>query len=254
MTSTLYTGESLLKYPFVFDVDDAIYLNQRFSSVDHIAKRAKLIICGNEFLANYFSNFGQVKILPTAVDTERFIPNTLPKPSRIIGWSGSSSGLVALYGIEPALKVILNRYPNVCLKVISDSPPRFTRLPEKQILFQHWHPDTEVEAIQDLSIGVMPLPDREWAKGKCSYKMLTYMSVGVPVVASAVGMNIDVMKHGEAGFPARTLDEWVDALEFLLNNRHLANEMGKIGRNIVIKNYATNIIGPELAKILKDQY
>lgn len=253
MISTLYTGESILKQPFILDVDDAIFLNQRFSGIDKIAKKANLIICGNEFLANYFSAFSEVKILPTAVDTERFIPNTKSKSKRVIVWSGSHGGLIDLYTIEPALKIILERFPDVLLKIVSDKPPLFTKLPEDQIVFQYWHSDTEVNAIQNTTIGIMPLPNGEWEKGKCSYKMLTYMSVGIPVVVSAIGMNIEVMKFGEAGFLAKTLDEWVDAISFLLEKQDIAICMGKIGRNIIEKYYATNIIGPELAKIIKAQ-
>lgn len=251
--STLYTAESILKPPFILDVDDAIFFNQRFSSVNKIAKKANLIICGNEFLADYFSAFSEIKILPTAVETSRFIPSPKPKSTKVIGWSGSSTGLKFLYEIEPALKVILNRFPDVYLKVISDLPPVFTKLPKKQVIFKYWDSNTEVEEIQDLSVGIMPLQDSLVGKGKCSFKMLTYMSVGVPVVASSIGMNIEVMKYGEAGFLAKTLDEWVDALAFLLNNQQLASDMGKIGRSIIEKHYATNIIGPKLAEILNSQ-
>lgn len=250
LISTLCTAEPLLKDPFVFDVDDAIFLHQRFSSIDRIAKRANLIICGNEFLANYFSSFGNVKILPTAVDTKRFVPKLKSNESIIIGWSGSSSGLTDLYTIEPALKIILDKYPNIYIKVISDRQPTFTLLPKKQLIFQQWHPETEVDAIQDITIGIMPLSKGEWVKGKCSYKMLTYMAVGVPVVVSSIGMNIDVLQHGNAGMLVSTIDEWVDAITFLLNKQSLAKEMGLIGRQVIEKYYATNIIGPKLAKIL----
>ena len=253
MISTLHTSEYLLNYPFVFDVDDSIFINQRFSSVDKIAKKANIIICGNDFLANYFSRLGEVKILPTAIDIERFIPTTKSKPLKIIGWSGTSSGLQYLNFIEPALKIILNRFPDVYLKIISDRPPVFTQLPNKQLIFEYWNQNTEVKAIQDLSIGIMPLKDTIVEKGKCSFKMLTYMSVGVPVVVSNVGMNIEVLNHGDAGFLVSTIDEWVDTLTLLLNNQYLATNMGKTGRNIIKKNYSTKIIGSELAKILKSQ-
>lgn len=252
LISTLSTGVSLLNQPFVFDVDDAIFLTQRFSSVDRIAKHASTIICGNEFLADYFSAFGQTKVLPTAVDTTRYQPSGMPKPGRLIGWSGSSSGFKYLYGIEPALKVILNKFPDVALKVVADKPPLFSQLPKEQVRFQKWHPDTEVSAIQDLTVGLMPLTDGLWERGKCSFKMITYMAVGVPVVVSAVGMNINVLQHGQAGFLVRSNDEWVDALSSLLTDQAMAEKMGCVGRDITEKYYATKIIGPVLASILRE--
>jgi glycosyltransferase involved in cell wall biosynthesis len=255
MISTLCTGELLLRKPFVFDVDDAIFLNQRYSSIDRIAKRASTIICGNDFLANYFSVFGNVKILPTSVDTQRYVPSNLLESRKIIGWSGMSCGFKYLYEIEYVLETILNKYPDVILKVIADSPPSFSRLPQEQVVFQRWHPDTEVSAIQEFTAGIMPLTDGVWEKGKCSFKMLTYMAVGVPVVVSSVGMNIDVLRHGEgeAGFLVRSHDEWIDALSCLLTDQHKALKMGEIGRRIIEKHYATNIIGSKLASILKEQ-
>jgi glycosyltransferase involved in cell wall biosynthesis len=253
MISTLCTGEFLLRNPFVFDVDDAIFLNQRFAGVERIAKRASIVICGNEFLADYFSTLAEVKILPTAVDTARYVPSNLPRSERIIGWSGSSSGFKYLYDIEPALKIILAKYPDVILKIVADKPPSFSLLPTERVIFQRWHPDTEVSAIQDLTVGIMPLTDGVWERGKCSFKMITYMAVGVPVIASAVGMNCEVMKHGVAGVLVRSLDEWVDAMSLFLLDQHKAREMGSVGRQIIENHYATKIVGPQLASILKEQ-
>jgi hypothetical protein len=122
LTATLCTLELYLKHPFVFDVDDAIFLGSRGASANRIARSASLIICGNNFLANHFCSHGKVTVLPTAVDAIRFAPSATPRPiKQVIGWSGSSSGFKYLYNIEPALQIILARNPDALLMSISDS-------------------------------------------------------------------------------------------------------------------------------------
>ncbi len=253
MISTLCTAEVGLKSPLVFDVDDATFLNQRFGGVDRVAKRASLIVCGNEFLADHFSRFAEIKVLPTAVDTVRFSPAPLDARRRLIGWSGSSSGFQYLYQIEGALQTVLKKFPDVKLRVVADRAPRFKSLPESQVEFLVWNPATEVIHIQDLAIGIMPLNDSPWERGKCSFKMLTYMAVGVPVVVSPVGMNLQIMRQGEPGLMARNKDEWVDALSSLLTHESRSAEMGKQGRQIIETHYAAKNVGAELAAVLRQQ-
>ena len=254
LTATLRTWEPLLRKPFVFDVDDAIFLGARGSSADRIARSASLVICGNNFLAEHFSRYGNVTVLPTAVDTLRFIPRTAPKPVKpVIGWSGSSSGLKYLYGIEQAISSLLKKHANAILKVVSDKPPAFKTLPSERVVYEPWSSDNEVAVLHGFTVGIMPLEDDLWARGKCSFKMLTYMSVGLPVVVSPVGMNLEVLNHGYCGFSAVTNDDWVDAISTLLEDPALADQMGQTGRKIIETRYAKNIIAPKLAQILKDQ-
>ena len=253
MISTMCSGEFFLKSPFIFDVDDAIFLDQRFKGVDRIANRATLVICGNEFLADYFGRLADTVILPTAVDTVRFHPKADMKRQRVIGWSGSSSGLCYLYSIEPALQAVLERFPDVSLRIVSDQRPAFSIVSSARVDFQYWRPETEVAAIQDLSVGIMPLSDGPWERGKCSFKMLTYMAVGIPVVVSAVAMNNTILGKGNAGIAVRTTDEWVDALTLMLTHEARAHQMGSIGREIVEANYAASIVGPKLACMLSRQ-
>jgi hypothetical protein len=141
----------------------------------------------------------------------------------------------------------------VTLKIIADRPPVFATIDAGRLAFQPWHPATEVAAIQGLTVGVMPLTDGPWEKGKCSFKMLTYMAVGVPVVASPVGMNVDVLSHGDAGHLVGSLDDWVEALSSILQDESGALAMGRAGRAIVEARYAAKIIGPRLASILVAQ-
>lgn len=254
LTATLCTWEPLFRKPFVFDVDDAIFLGPRGASADRIARAASLTICGNQFLADHFSRHGPVEVLPTAVDADRFVLRASPAPSRqVIGWSGSSSGLKYVYGIEPAIKNLLDKYPDAVLKIVSDKAPVFKILPPDRVLYEPWSPEREVAALHEFTVGIMPLEDDLWARGKCSFKMLTYMAVGLPVVVSPVGMNIEILAQGVCGFAAKTDDDWVDAISTLLSEAALADQMGKIGRLIIEAHYARNVIAPRLAQLLKEQ-
>lgn len=254
LTSTLCTWEPLLRKPFVFDVDDAIFLGSRGGSADRIARSASLIICGNNFLADHFSRHGPVTVLPTAVDTLRFVPRVSPPPAKqVIGWSGSSSGLKYLYGIEPAILSLLHKHPDAVLKVVSDKPPVFKTLPSDRIVYEPWSTDREVAVLQEFAVGIMPLEDDLWARGKCSFKMLTYMAVGLPVVVSPVGMNVEILAQGSCGFAAKTTDDWVDAISSLLSENALADQMGRTGRQIIEARYARNVVAPQLAQLLRQQ-
>ena len=254
MTATLCTWEPLFRKPFVFDVDDAIFLGPRGASAGRIAQAASLTICGNNFLAEHFSHHGKVVVLPTAVDTMHFVQCPMQSSNRpLIGWSGSSSGLKYLYDIEPAIKVILHKHPEAVFKVVSDKAPKFETLPVDQVMFERWSADREVAVLQEFTVGLMPLEDDLWARGKCSFKMLTYMAMGLPVVVSPVGMNVEILRRGPCGIAAKTMDDWVDAISTLLLDCALAKKMGQTGRRIVETHYARNVIAPKLAQLLKKQ-
>ena len=247
LISTLYTFESLIKIPILLDVDDAIFLGSRFHAAKKIAKRASVTICGNSFLADYFSQYSDVEIIPTAVDDNHFVPCiTDQNQQMIIGWSGASSGFKYLYSIEVALNAILEKNPDVILMIIADIPPNFSLINFKRLIFKKWSFETEVSDLQQFTIGIMPLTDGLYERGKCSFKMLTYMAIGIPVVVSTVGMNIEVLAMGDCGYGAKTHDEWVDALQSLIRDESSARENGRVGRTIIENNYSTKIIGEKL--------
>ncbi len=254
LTATLLTWEPILRPPFVFDVDDAIFLGQRGASADRIARSASVIICGNSFLANYFTKHGNVEVLPTAVDTQRFKPRLLSAPvKQIIGWTGSSSGFKYLHSIEPALKIVLSKHSNAVFKVVSDKKPFFKLLPTSQVCYEPWSEDREVDVLHEFTVGIMPLENDLWARGKCSFKMLTYMASGLPVVVSPVGMNAEVLKLGMCGYAANSTTDWVEALSSLLNDSLLVDRMGAAGRNITETFFSRAVIAPKLTKLLKAQ-
>jgi glycosyltransferase involved in cell wall biosynthesis len=186
LVSTLETWERLTGRPRVLDVDDALWLYRGGRFIRRIAAGCDAVICGNAFLAEYFAGWHpSVHIVPTAVDTARFAPGRAPAAGSTIGWSGSASGLPYLHAIEDALDAVLRARPAARLRVVCNASPQFARLPADRVDFVPWTPGTEVTALQDLAVGIMPLPDTDWERGKCSFKMLLYMACGVPVVVSS---------------------------------------------------------------------
>lgn len=252
LISTIPTLECFTKKPRIVDVDDAIWLYRRGIAAHALARVAEHILCGNNYIADYFSRFGKtVTVVPTAVDTDRFTPLKIKKEQRIIGWSGSSSGFKYLEMIQPALRIILEKHPDAIFKVISDQRPNLRQLPPLQFKYVQWSQDIEVSELQDLSVGIMPLADTLWERGKCSFKMLTYMAVEVPVVVSPVGMNVEVLADGTCGYAAVTLDDWVDAISAILNNESSGASMGEAGREIVRRKYSTDVIAGQIAGALQ---
>jgi len=253
LIATLETFEPLLSHPFIFDVDDAIFLGPRGGSADRIARRASLTICGNAFLAEHFSKLGPVTILPTAVDAERFHPAQALAPGHpVLVWSGSSGGLHYLKGIEPALGEVLRLHPHARLRIVADRMPRLPSLPAAQVEFVPWSPDTEVAVLQSSTIGLMPLEDDLWARGKCSFKMLTCMAVGLPVVVSPVGMNQELLAQADCGLGARDKDDWIEMLSALIADPGRAAAMGRAGRALVMERYDRQVVGTCLARLLKE--
>jgi glycosyltransferase involved in cell wall biosynthesis len=250
MLSTFFTLEPLTKRPRVLDVDDAIWLRRDGSFARRLARICDLVICGNAFLAQQFGGWNaSVSVLPTAVDTERFLPakSESGDARMTIGWSGASDGFVDLKIVEKALQVTLRMYPKARLRVMSNEVPRCLDLPAEQVEFIPWSPEAEVRAIQGMSIGIMPLEDNLWNRGKCAYKMLLYMSCGVPVVVSPVGMNDELLRAAPIGRGARNTEEWVDALGELLCRPEGAADMGQRGRDLVVERFSVSAIAPRLA-------
>lgn len=249
------TLEQKLKSPVVFDVDDAIWLAKTgaASYVSKLASHATAIIAGNNYIADWFSAFnGNVAVIPTAVDIHRFTPaQNAQREEFTIGWIGTASNLKYLMEIAPALAAFLRRHADSILLVVSDQALNMQGLPENQVRYLAWSGSVEVEAIRKMTIGIMPLPDDEWAKGKCSFKMLQYMACGIPVVVSPVGMNATVLRLDKVGLGAATIDEWIDAFEYLYQDPAGAQHMGEQGRHVVMKNFSTDVISWMIAEVFK---
>ena len=247
-----YTLEPLYKKNIVLDVDDAIWLNPPFGkySAKKLAQRSESIICGNEYLAEWFSQYNsQCHIIPTAVDTDYLCPTFKVKKDEIImGWIGTHGNLKYIKGILQSLLYVLNKNKNVSLLIVSDQMPDFINEHER-IIFEYWSAEKEQENFQSIDIGLMPLADDEWSKGKCSYKLLQHMSCGCPVVGSPVGMNDIVLRPENGGFQAKCKNYWVDILDTLISDHQLRKSSGILARKYILENYSNQLVQEKLAKI-----
>jgi glycosyltransferase involved in cell wall biosynthesis len=255
MLSTFVTWERFARRPRILDVDDAVWAHPRGGFARRLASLCDHVICGNRFLAQQFSEWNpRVSILPTPVDVHRFHPRAPEKdPERmIIGWMGLYSNLVYLSQIESALAEVLRRHPRCIFRVVSSQPPKLPSLPAGQLEYIVWSPENEVRTMQEMTIGIMPLEDTVFARGKCSFKMLLYMACGLPVVVSPVGMNAEVLHKDNVGFSASNESEWVEHLDTLLRDPALRSRMGAAGRKVVSENYSVEVLAPKLAQTLRN--
>lgn len=249
--------ERSLKRPRVLDVDDAVWLSPPFGRIAQpwIARGMDAIIVGNQYLADYYSRYcNNIHILPTAIDLQRYQKRTaatIEPETFVIVWTGLACNYKYLEFIEPILQRFLHDHPRARLRLIANRPWKNHHLTEKQIEFIPWNTDVETTALHSASVGIMPLKDDQWTRGKCSFKMLQYMAVGLPVIASPVAMNCDILNQGHIGFGPKNNDQWYDALKTLYQNWALQKQMGITGRNIIETTYSTEIIANNLAAIFK---
>lgn len=235
----------------IFDFDDAIWLpnvsegNRRFNWLKRPSKTAEIIryadqvIAGNNFLADYARRYHQnVTIIPTTIDT-RYHARTRPVRKEgplCIGWTGSHTTIKHFEQAVPVLKELKTRFGDrVTFKVIGD--PAY-QCPELGIVGWPWKPDTEISDLEDLDIGIMPLPDDDWSKGKCGLKGLQYMALEIPPVMSAVGVNTEIVQNGVNGFLPGNEREWIDQLSALIQDSGLRIAVGKRARDTVEKRYS----------------
>jgi len=253
------TFERLLKRPRVMDVDDAIWLSLPFGriAVPHIARAMDAVVVGNNYLADYFNRYCRtVHVVPTAIDVARYTlrPNIEGKPPQkfIIGWTGLACNYKYLSLIEQPLKRFLQDHPDAELRLVAQRPWESRAIAPERIRFVPWSKEVEVTALQEMSVGIMPLSDDKWTRGKCSFKMLQYMAVGLPVVVSRVGMNNEVLAKGQIGFGVISADEWYYALDTLYRDWSLQVKLGRAGREVVKQSYSVATITDELANILRN--
>lgn len=253
MTGSAYFEKQFAKSSakLVFDFDDSIWLldtsnaNKKWEwmksakKTSEIIKVSNMVFAGNQYLADYAKQFNSnVKIIPTTIDTERFKRKQeyTNKQQICIGWSGSITTIKHFEAATQILKRIKNKYGNrVCFKVMGDETYENKELGIKGI---PWTSVTEAEVISGFDIGIMPLPDDQWVKGKCGLKGLSYMALEVPTIMSAIGVNTEIIQDGENGFLASTEEEWVDKISRLIDSFELRKQLGINGRNTVVKRYS----------------
>lgn len=250
-----YTLEPLLKRNIILDVDDAIWLNPPFGlkTSKKIAKISSNIICGNEYLANWFSDYNKnCIIIPTSVDVNYLCPNDSEEVSNdiILGWIGTHGNLKYLKSIIKPIIKILNKHKNTRLLIVSDLKPDFIDI-HNRIDFKYWSPLDEQFNFQFIDIGLMPLPDDSWANGKCSYKLLQHMSCGASVIGSPVGMNKNILIEKNGALYAKELKDWYYKIDELILKNELRNKFSFRARKFIIENYSNEIIQSKLEKVLR---
>ena len=249
--------------PIVYDFDDAIFLpsvseaNKAISflkypgRVAQILRRSRHVVVGNDFLAEYaLKHNSAVTVIPTAVDTTRFVPRVGgPAEGRdlVVGWIGSPTTFPYLESIADLLAEVARRH-RFTLKVSgAGRPVRFSGVTVNEV---PWSMADEVSLFNTCDIGVYPLTDDEWSKGKCGFKAIQCMACGVPVVAAAVGVNREIIVDGENGFLASTPAEWTEKLGRLLADPVLRARMAAAGRKTIEARYSLEVTAPRLAAVL----
>jgi glycosyltransferase involved in cell wall biosynthesis len=254
----LLTGSTFFERRFsgsrakvVFDFDDAIWMhnisdaNRRLSFLKNPAKtstiisHSDLIFAGNQFLADYALQFNsKVEIVPTTIDTDVYIPDHSKRsgPKICIGWSGSFSTIQHFATAIPVLKKIRDSFGDrVYFKIIGDGTYYCEELDTQG---EPWKSETEVEELNKIDIGIMPLPDDEWSKGKCGLKGLQYMALEIPTLMSPIGVNKEIIQEGVNGYLPSAEDEWFECIASLIENRSLRNSIGKAARETVLRKYS----------------
>jgi len=212
----------------IYDFDDPIFLKKP-SKIKKIISMSNYIIAGNEFLKNYAFQYNKsFTILPTCIDTQTYKPDTGPvaKEKIVIGWIGTSFTAIYLDLLKDVYSALADRFKNIEFRIVGGSFGN-SDLP---ILCKKWGLESEVSDLQSFDIGVMPLFDDDWARGKCGFKIIQYMAVGIPTVASRVGTNVEIIEDGKDGFLAVDKEDWIKKLSLLIEDKNLREKMGKAGR------------------------
>ena len=252
--------------PIIYDFDDSIYLvntsdaNKKFGWLKFSGKTADIcglstaVTVGNTHLAKFAAKYNDnVHVVPTSIDTEMY-PLNEKKPREdgktVIGWTGSSTSQYHLEAFEPVLqKLIDKRGDEVIVKVISNREPTGMRIPYK---WSAWSPESEVEEISEIDIGIMPTPDDDWAKGKCALKALQYMALGIPAICTDMGANRDVIKQDKNGYLASTDEQWLEYFETLIDDVDKRLEYGRAARQTVEEEYSMKRCAEMFEKVVHE--
>lgn len=256
--------ERLIKrrVPFVFDFDDAIFVSYRSPSNGYlsylkfaakastICRLASHVMVGNPYLAEYSRQFNpNVTVIPTTIDLDKYhvIERDASPDPVVIGWTGSFSTVQHLDTLRGALQKLAQR-EKFKLRVIGT--PTY-KLDGVDVEAMDWRAQTEIEDLTPCDIGIMPLPDDAWSKGKCGLKALQFMALGTPVICSPVGVNTEIIQDGVNGFIADGEDEWVEKLAALIRSTELRKKVGLAGRATVEAKYSATVQAPRVLEIFQ---
>lgn len=255
LISTLPSIEKLLPGNKILDVDDAIYMYRRGLAAKNAAEASIGVVCGNDFLAEKFSQWNSsITIIPTGVDVTCIKPNNnrLNNEKKLIGWIGTPGNLKYMEHIAESIILVMKSVKNVEFVIVTSHKDAIPEKLKPYTTFLKWYPGVEVDLVPNWTLGIMPLIDDEWARGKCSFKMLQYFSAGIPVVASPVGMNNKILESADVGYSAKNKNDWTDGIIQLLSNPKDNNLKGINGRKLVEAEYSLSIIAEKWKKTLSD--
>ena len=239
--------------PVIYDFDDAFFVTyERMRGARGRLLRGKLdpliagvsaCLCGNDFLRDYAARLnGNAILVPTVVNTEDYVPPPMRREGApTIGWIGSPSTWPYVRPLLPVLRELCAEGARF-LAVGAGARAVADDFPGAE--FRAWSEAGEIAAVQEMDIGIMPLPDEPWTRGKSGYKLIQYMACAAPVVASPVGVNATIVEHGRHGFLATTLDEWVAALRKLIADPALRAALGAAGRERIVAHYSLRSQAP----------
>jgi glycosyltransferase involved in cell wall biosynthesis len=248
--------------PMVFDFDDAVFVSYRSPSNGYlsylkfasktkaICRIATRVMAGNSYLAQYAAQLNsQVTIVPTTIDTEKYamVRKSSTTELPVIGWTGSFSTVQHLDNLKGALQALARR-ERFRLRVIGT--PTY-KIEGVDVEAMPWRSQSELEDLKPIDIGMMPLPDDTWSKGKCGLKALQFMALGIPTICSPVGVNTEIIDDGRNGFIAGSETEWVEKLSSLLRSAELRRQLGMAGRATVETKYSAKVQAPIVHELFR---
>ncbi len=246
----------------VFDFDDSVFTSPRAdwtaltrsrtqARINGVLRGVDQVIAGNGFLRAFAETSGakRVEVLPTPIDTSRYpVKTQVVHGPPTVGWIGSAVNHTYVDLLSRVLPPLSEEFQGLKLLMVSNET---YAMPGVAVENRRWSEETEARDIHDMDVGLMPLVDNEWTRGKCALKALQYMACGVPAVCSPVGANLEVIEDGKEGFLPRTDGEWLECLRRLLQSSELRGNLGREGRKKVETNYSLHAIGLKLIELLR---
>ncbi len=244
----------------VYDVDDAVmfkssraksrHSRKRMSAFGRMCKASNFVIAGNSYLEQMAREHNaNTAIVPTSINTDLYPERKARETDDItLGWIGGRKSLVFLKELAPVLEEVHGRHPKSRLKIVCNKFFDLSRMP---VVRKEWSETEEGADVASFDVGLAPLPDDPWSRGKCATKLLQCMAAGVPCVASAVGVHKEIIKEGENGFLAGTPEEWREALSRLCSDAGLRSDLGRKARATVERDYSLESSAPKLLEILR---
>lgn len=251
----------IMRRKYVYDFDDAIWIpnystaNARFQKlkcywkVPYLIKWASKVSAGNDFLAKYALQFhSEVEVIPTTIDLENQHTQWVNQDKKpvVLGWTGTHSTMHYLDFVVPILRKLEQEF-DFQFKVISNKRPNYDL---RSLAYQDWKEETEIADLAEIQIGIMPLVLDAWSEGKCGFKALQYMALGMASIVSPVGVNTKIIQHGVNGLVAETTEEWEDALRKLLENETLRKELGKNAGKSIEQHWSVAVWKEKYVKLL----